>query len=103
MSDSLTGFVIAGLAAAVWLVVVLRANALRKAQPARAPEPAPSDPPVRAASDVVVETVDIAGMLAPLAQALSPRAEEIGHPRELPALPEFQAVLATFRRSDATL
>ncbi len=45
----------------------------------------------------------IAAVLAPLTKALTPLAEDVGHPRELPDMPEFQAVVAAFHRPDATL
>ena len=52
--------------------------------------------PAAAARDVI--TV----VLQSLNKTLSPLAEDIGHPHELPDMPEFQAVVAAFRRPDAT-
>lgn len=50
-----------------------------------------------------VEPAATAALLPSLGRTLFPLAEAIGHPGELPAMPEFQAVVAAFRRDDATL
>ena len=49
------------------------------------------------------EPEPIAAQLSSLVKTLSPLAEEVGHPRELLDMPEFQAVVAVLRRPDASL
>ena len=86
---------VAGVAAC-WVMV--RFNLLPAARPAvpavsAPPEPEPALPPTGTATPDT-----IAAVLAPLTKALSPAAEEINHPRELPGMSEFQAVVTALRR-----
>ncbi len=106
MSDLLLSIIagaVGGMAS--WLVLrridrapMLRSSSAGAAAPAPpAPVPAPPSKPVQ--SD---PTEDVATVLARLNTVLSPLAEEIGHPRELPDMPEFQAVVAALRRPEAS-
>ncbi|GGF24692.1 hypothetical protein GCM10011611_33430 [Aliidongia dinghuensis] len=112
MSNILASIVAGALAGVASCLILLR---LKLGSPSRfeigdtaapAPEP-PPQPPVISAQ---IDTADPPPAPAPLAIALpalsrtlSPLAEEVGHPRELLDMPEFQAVVAAFRRPDATV
>ena len=66
------------------------------AEPLPAPPPAPPPPPPVPADDIAV-------ILPPLAKTLLPLADELGHPRGLPGMQEFQAVVSVLRRPDVSL
>jgi ATP-dependent Clp protease ATP-binding subunit ClpC len=102
MSDFLGGFVIGALAAVGVCFVALRS---RNPSPAKTippvVAPAPDESPASAVE--IIETPDdIATILTELSATLSPLAEQVDHPRALPAMPAFQAVVTAFRRPDAT-
>src|SRR4051812_1016651 len=92
--------ILAGVWGGVIAWVVLRRldrKASAKVQAAAGPIPPPAaalPPPEPPVADNIV------ALLATLNATLSPPAEEIGHPRELPDMTEFQAVVAAFRRTD---
>lgn len=114
MSDFLLSVVAGALAGVASCLVLLRFNLVpaprSTAAPKTGPKPlAPSAASVADASPVLGATaVDAAApdhltaILPALNKTLSPLAEEIDHPRVLPDMPEFQAVVAAFRRPDAS-
>src|SRR5579863_862081 len=105
MSDFLSGIILGALGGIVFYRIVVRLNLSRPskktAAPAPAPEPAPEIVAAEAATPVD-EPDDIETVVRQLGKTLSPLAEQIDHPRELPGMPEFKAVLAAFRRPDMT-
>ena len=106
--------IVAGaLAGLVSALVVLQAN-LRQASRRTSPPPAPvveptpiqEPPPPEAPVFPVVPIPDATGLTAvllPLGRTLSPLAEEVSHPAQLPNMPEFQAVVTAFHHPEATL
>lgn len=70
-------------------------------------KPLPEDPPppVQPVAPVstVADATALTAQLLPLGRTLSPLAEEVSHPGLLPNMPEFQAVVAAFRRPEATV
>jgi ATP-dependent Clp protease ATP-binding subunit ClpC len=71
--------------------------------PEIAPEPADPEPKSAPPAEEPAVPETIAGVLTALGKTLSPLAEEVGHPRELLEMPEFEAVLTALRSRDATL
>ena len=71
--------------------------------PVPAPEPEPVPVPEVITTDDPAAPDPLAKLLPSLSRALSPLAEDLDHPGELLDFPEFQAVVAAFRRPDATL
>jgi hypothetical protein len=94
MSGSLFTVVLAAIGGFAACLILVRFKILPGAAPA-APTPADPAPPAPSGK--------IADILPALSRALSPLAEEVSHPRELRNMSEFQAVVAAFRRPDATL
>jgi ATP-dependent Clp protease ATP-binding subunit ClpC len=113
MADILLSLVAGALAGTAASLILVRFNLIRTKDltdtpvavpaPEIAPEPADPEPkPAPVAEDPPTPDT-IAGVLAMLGKTLSPLAEEVGHPRELLDMAEFEAVLAAFRRPDATM
>ncbi|HVJ55720.1 MAG TPA: AAA family ATPase [Aliidongia sp.] len=111
MSNILWSILAGGMAGLAACLALLRFNlvpATRSAgigagslEPDVLPEtPVPSEAPTAGAAPAPDM---IAAILPPLGKVLAPLAEEVGHPRQLLDMPEFNAVLAAFRRPDATL
>ncbi len=71
------------------------------AEPVTSADPPAAGPPPECAKPEPEPT--LATLLPPLSKVLFPLAEAIDHPSELPDMEEFQAVVAAFRRPDATL
>jgi ATP-dependent Clp protease ATP-binding subunit ClpC len=111
MSDFLLSFIAGAFGGtAAWLALSRRGRRAAQASVAPAPTPAAAQPvaaaaqsPVRALDPATEPDEDIGPLLARLNTALTPLAEEVAHPRELPDMKEFQAVVAAFRRPDAHL
>jgi ATP-dependent Clp protease ATP-binding subunit ClpC len=102
MSDFLGGFLIGALAAGGVCLAVLRfknSSRGKAASPVVAPALEEAPPAV---AEIIEAPDDISAILPELSATLSPLAEQVDHPRALPAMPAFQAVLAAFRRPDAT-
>jgi ATP-dependent Clp protease ATP-binding subunit ClpC len=101
MSDFLSGITLGALGGIVFYRIAIRFNLSRKAKKA-APAPAAAEIVASDAATPLDEPEDVETVLRRLSKTLSPLAEQIDHPRELPGMPEFQAVVAAFRRPDAT-
>jgi ATP-dependent Clp protease ATP-binding subunit ClpC len=101
MSDFLSGLIAGALAGVAFCVIAVRfkpfAATKKPAIPSSTPAPIVEDPVA-----VVQPTEDIAAILRPLTATLSPLAEQVDHPRQLPGMAEFQAVVEALRRHDAT-
>lgn len=115
MNTILWGSIAGGLAGIVSSLILARFHILPRARAAESAEPksgaplqAPSDPDLlseqaQTVSSEAISAPNIASEISSLSAVLAPLAEEIGHPRELLDMPQFQAVLAALRRPDATL
>jgi hypothetical protein len=101
MSDFLSGITLGALGGIVFYRIAIRFSLSRKAKKA-APAPAVVEIVASDAATPLDEPEDVETVLRRLSKVLSPLAEQIDHPRELPGMPEFQAVVAALRRSDAT-
>jgi ATP-dependent Clp protease ATP-binding subunit ClpC len=108
MSDLLVTIIVGGAAGFASSLMARRRTApaaLAPSAPMPVPAPLPpaATPPHAPAPTQPGEPETLARLLPSLNKALSPLAEDVGHPGELLDMPEFQAVLAAFRRPDATL
>src|SRR5215472_3429500 len=90
---------------AALLGAVLVARSRRRVTP-MPPLPAAEDvePPAPPSQEPVAEPLEpLAVVLQRLDAALEPRAEKSAHPQEMIGWPEFEAVVAVFRRPDVSL
>src|ERR1700722_6071417 len=101
MSDFLSGITLGALGGIVFYRIAIRFSLSRKAKKA-APAPAVVEIVASDAATPLDEPEDVETVLRRLSKGLSPLAGQIDHPRELPAMPELQVVVAALRRSDAT-
>ena len=96
MSDFLSGITLGALGGIVFYRIAIRFSLSRKAKKT-APAPAVVEIVASDAATPLDEPEDVETVLRRLSKVLSPLAEQIDHPRELPGMPEFQAVVAALR------
>ena len=107
---SIVAGALAGLASALVVLQVSLRQVSRRTSPPAAPvvettpiqEPPPPEAPVFPVA-AVPDATGLTAVLLPLGRTLSPLAEEVSHPAQLPNMPEFQAVVTAFHHPEATL
>lgn len=113
MSDFLFSVIAGAVAGAASGFAVQRLRPTASVPPTPAPSPVVAEPLEAAAPPrQVVQQIEpmaeppqenVQATIARLAKTLAPQAEEVNDPKELVDIPDFQAVLAVFRRPDVSL